>query len=72
MPYKKTIRQPADQKESASVDEIIGSPKESPASVPSAPAPVLPPEPMQISQMPRVREQQGPTQEVSGILDIQP
>jgi len=53
MPYKKTIL----QKDSKSVDDIIGSPIS---------------QPVAFSTMPHYAGQATPTQEVSGILDIQP
>src|SRR3989344_93061 len=89
MPYKKSVRQLADPKDSSvpkSVDEIIGKPdvaktvKEEPVAepvvplAPSAPipAPVQPFQPVQTPFVPHYQQQVTPTQEVSGILDIQP
>ncbi len=66
MPYKKTSK-------SQSVDEIIGAPV--PASAPAAPAAPAPAQPAyrngQASNF-QYLPQQGPTEQVSGILDIQP
>lgn len=68
MPYKKTPK-------SQSVDEIVGAPVSAPVApvAPAAPAPI--PQPVnrnvQTSSF-QYLPQQGPTEPVSGILDIQP
>jgi len=85
MPYKKSVS-PKDSSVPKSVDEIIGKPdvaktvKEEPVAepvvplAPSAPipAPVQPFQPAQTPFVPHYQQQVTPTQEVSGILDIQP